>query len=162
MMRYGITLPQFRHEAEPALDVARRAERAGLDGVFVFDHLWPLNRPDRPALHSTTLLGALAAETERVTLATLVARVGLVPNAVLVHTMLTLNLMAPGRFVAGLGTGDAANRAENEAYGIPFAPAAERLAQVCECARQLRAEGVRTWIGGLSRATRQAAARCAD
>ena len=53
-MRLGVTLPQFREDAEPALAAARRAETAGLDGVFVFDHLWPLHQPERPALHSLT------------------------------------------------------------------------------------------------------------
>jgi len=158
-MRVGVSVPQFRLEVEPAIERARRAEALGLDGVFLFDHLWPLRRPDRPALHSTTVLGALVVETERVTLGTLVARIGLVPDAVLVHTLTTLARMAgPERFIAGLGTGDKANRPENEAYGVPFAPAAVRLAQVVACARQLRANGVRAWIGGLSPATRRAAA----
>ncbi len=158
-VKVGVSTPQFRETAEPAVEAARRAEALGLDGVFVFDHLWPLRRPDRPALHAPTLLGALVAETERVTLGTLVARVGLLPDAVLVHTLATLARMAGShRFVAGLGTGDSANRAENEAYGIPFAPARERLAAVVACARRLRAEGVRTWIGGLSPASRRAAA----
>lgn len=157
-MKVGVSTPQFRPEAEPAIEAARRAEELGLDGVFVFDHLWPLGRPDRPALHSTTLLGALVAETERITLGTLVARVGLVPDAVLVHTLTTLARMAgPDRFIAGLGTGDKANRDENEAYGIPFAPAPDRLAEVIVCACRLRVAGVRTWIGGLSPATRRAA-----
>lgn len=157
-MKVGVSTPQFRHDAEPAIAAARRAEHLGLDGVFVFDHLWPLRRPDRPALHSTTLLGALVAETERVVLGTLVARVGLLPDAVLVHTLGTLARMAgPERFIAGLGTGDSANRAENEAYGIPFAPAKDRLAAVIACSRLLRAAGVRTWIGGLSPATWRAA-----
>jgi alkanesulfonate monooxygenase SsuD/methylene tetrahydromethanopterin reductase-like flavin-dependent oxidoreductase (luciferase family) len=157
-LRVGISTPQFRHQAAPAIEAARRAEALGLDGVFVFDHLWPLGRPDRPALHSTTLLGAMVAETERITLGTLVARVGLVPDAVLVHTLATLARMAgPERFIAGLGTGDSANRPENDAYGIPFASAADRLAEVIVCARLLRAAGVRTWIGGRSPAIRRAA-----
>jgi alkanesulfonate monooxygenase SsuD/methylene tetrahydromethanopterin reductase-like flavin-dependent oxidoreductase (luciferase family) len=157
-VRVGVTLPQFSHEAEPAIAAARRAEAAGVDGVFVFDHLWPLGRPDRPALHSSTLLGALTAQTERVVLGTLVARVGLVPDVVLVHTLVTLDRMAGGRFIAGLGTGDNANRPENEAYGIAYPPAADRVASVIACARMLRDAGVRTWIGGLSAAVRRAAA----
>jgi alkanesulfonate monooxygenase SsuD/methylene tetrahydromethanopterin reductase-like flavin-dependent oxidoreductase (luciferase family) len=157
-VRVGIALPQFRHEAEPALDVARKAEEAGLGGVFVFDHLWPLGRPDRPALQSHVLLGALIAEGERVTLGTLVSRVGLVPDAVLVHTLTTLHRMSEGRFIAGLGTGDKANRAENEAYGVAFAPAAQRLASVAACSRALRADGVHTWIGGVSAAVLRTAA----
>ena len=114
-MRIGVTLPQFRHDAEPAIDVARRAEAAGLDGVFVFDHLWPIGQRMRPALHSLTLLGALAAETERVVLGTLVARIGLLPDALLVHTLVSLHRMVGGRLVAALGTGDSLNREENEA-----------------------------------------------
>jgi alkanesulfonate monooxygenase SsuD/methylene tetrahydromethanopterin reductase-like flavin-dependent oxidoreductase (luciferase family) len=157
-MRVGITLPQFRHEVEPALDVARRAEDAGLDGVFVFDHLWPLGQPLRPALHSLTLLGALAAETGRVTLGPLVARVGLVPDALLVHQLVTLHRMVGDRLIAALGTGDSANKDENQAYGIPFAPVAERLAAVRWCCGRLREAGVRTWVGGRSAAVRAAAA----
>ncbi|HWC11066.1 MAG TPA: LLM class flavin-dependent oxidoreductase [Acidimicrobiales bacterium] len=156
-MRVGITLPQFRDDAEPALAVARAAEAVGLDGVFVFDHLWPLGQPDRPALHSHVLLGALSAETERVTLGPLVARMGLVPNAVLVHALATLHRMLGPRLLATLGTGDAGNRAENEAYGVGYAPAAERVAALLDCLRRLRAGGVPTWVGGRSRAVRRAA-----
>ena len=157
-MHVGISLPQFRHDAEPAIRVARRAEAAGLDGVFVFDHLWPIGQRMRPALHSTTLLGALAAETDRVTLGTLVARVGLVSDAVLVHSLVTLHRITGGRLIAALGTGDSLNREENEAYGVPFAPVADRVASVVDCCRRLRAAGVTTWIGGRSPAVRMAAA----
>ena len=157
-MHIGISLPQFRHDADAAVEVARRAEAGGLDGVFVFDHLWPMGQRMRPALHSTTLLGALAAETDRVVLGTLVARVGLVPDAVLVHTLVTLHRMTGGRVIAALGTGDSLNREENDAYGVPFAPVADRVASVVDCCRRLRAAGVTTWIGGRSPAVRMAAA----
>ena len=157
-MRIGVTLPQFRHDAEAAVEVARRAEDAGVDGVFVFDHLWPLGQRMRPALHSLTLLGALAAETDRVVLGPLVARVGLVPDALLVHTLISLHRMVGDRLIAALGTGDSLNREENEAYGIAFTPAAERLASLGVCCRRLRVAGVTTWVGGRSPALRHAAA----
>jgi alkanesulfonate monooxygenase SsuD/methylene tetrahydromethanopterin reductase-like flavin-dependent oxidoreductase (luciferase family) len=158
-VRIGVTVPQFRHDAEAAVETARRAEAAGLDGVFVFDHLWPLGQRMRPALHCLSLLGALAAETESVVLGPLVARVGLVPDAVLAHALVSLQRMVgPDRLVAALGTGDRLNREENEAYGIPFAPVAERLASLRSCCRQLRAAGVTTWVGGRSGAVREAAA----
>ena len=162
MVRIGLTLPQFHDEAEPAVEVARRAEAAGLDGVFVFDHLWRIARPEGPALHGTTLLGALAAETERVSVGTLVARVGLVPDAVLVHTFATLGRMAGARLVAGLGVGDAVSRSENLAYGVAFPPAADRRASLAECCRRLRASGIVTWVGGLSEGTRAVGRREAD
>ena len=157
-MRIGISLPQFRHDAEATVEVARRAEAGGLDGVFVFDHMWPMGQRMRPALHSTTLLGALAAETDRVVLGTLVARIGLLPDAVLVHSLVTLHRMTGGRLIAALGTGDSLNREENDAYGVPFAPVADRVASVVDCCRRLRAAGVTTWIGGRSPAVRMAAA----
>jgi alkanesulfonate monooxygenase SsuD/methylene tetrahydromethanopterin reductase-like flavin-dependent oxidoreductase (luciferase family) len=156
VLRVGVTVPQFRHDAEAAVAVARRAEAAGLDGVFVFDHLWPIGQRMRPALHSRSLLGALAAETERVALGTLVARVGLVPDAVLVHSLVSLHRMTGDRLIAGLGTGDSLNREENEAYGVPFAPAADRISSVVDCCRRLRAAGVTTWVGGRSAAVREA------
>jgi alkanesulfonate monooxygenase SsuD/methylene tetrahydromethanopterin reductase-like flavin-dependent oxidoreductase (luciferase family) len=157
-MLVGVTLPQFREEAEPALATARRAEESGLDGVFVFDHFWPLHQPDRPALQSTVLLGALAAETERVVLGPLVARVSVVPNAVLVDAYRTLHRMLGDRLLVTLGTGDSANRDENEAYGLGFSPVAERIADLVACCRALRAAGVATWVGGRSPAVRRAAA----
>lgn len=143
--------------------VARRAEAAGLDGVFVFDHLWPLHRPEQPALHSLTLLGSLTAETARVTLGTFVARVSLLPDAVLVHTLHSLHRMVDGRrFIAGLGTGDRHNRDENLAYGVGFPPADARARQLVDCCRRLRALGVPTWVGGDSERARRIAAAEAD
>ncbi|MEO7837127.1 MAG: LLM class flavin-dependent oxidoreductase [Acidimicrobiales bacterium] len=153
-MKIGITLPQFRDDAEPAFEVARHAEAAGLDGVFVFDHLWPIGRPDRPALHGPTLLAALAAETERVVLGSLVARVGLVPDAVLIHQFATLHRILGSRLIAGLGTGDHLSRVENDAYRVAFAPAPVRRAAMGDICQRLRSIGVATWVGGRSPATR--------
>ncbi len=157
-MRLGVTLPSFRPDASEALEAARRAEELGLDGVFVFDHLWPMGQPDRPAISAFPLLGAVAASTARVCLGPLVARVGLVPDDVLVAELLSLHRMAPGRLIAGLGTGDAKSAEENRAFGIPFAPADRRRLSLTAVARRLRDEGVTVWVGGGSRATSEVAA----
>ena len=161
-MRVGVVVPQFSDDAERALAAARRAEEAGLDGVFAFDHLWPLGHPERPALHGPTLLGALAAETRRVHVGSLVARVGLLPDAVLVHVLATLHRILGDRLVAGLGTGDEGNRAENAAYGVPFEPLARRRDRLIACCRALRGIGARTWVAGTSPAARHVAAAEAD
>ncbi len=158
-MRVGITLPQFSDDSEAALATGRAAERAGLDGVFVFDHLWPLGRPDRPALYCNVLLGALAAETERMVLGPFTARVAVLPDEVLVNAMVTLHAMLGERLLVTLGTGDSANRQENDAYGIGFPPVASRVAALLRCCRSLRAAGVATWVGGRSAAVRRAAAQ---
>jgi alkanesulfonate monooxygenase SsuD/methylene tetrahydromethanopterin reductase-like flavin-dependent oxidoreductase (luciferase family) len=79
---------------------------------------------------------------------TLVARVGLVPNAVLAAQFVALEGLAPGRVIAGLGTGDKLSEEENRAYGIPFPPAAERRAAMVELGRQLTRAGLSVWMAG--------------
>jgi alkanesulfonate monooxygenase SsuD/methylene tetrahydromethanopterin reductase-like flavin-dependent oxidoreductase (luciferase family) len=155
--RVGVTLPSFRDDADTALAAARRAEAAGLDGVFVFDHLWPAGQPERPALSAAPLLGALAAVTDSVAIGPLVARVGLVPDAVLVAGLVSLKRLSKGRLIAGLGTGDRLSEPENAAYGIAYPPAAERRASLEWCARRLGEEAVPTWVGGGSARTREVA-----
>lgn len=150
-MKVGVTLPQFESSVEPSLTAARAAEAAGLDGVFVFDHVWAIGNPDRPARNAWPLLGALAGETDRVVLGTLVARVSLLPNAVLAHNIETLvRIVGPDRLIAGLGAGDHLSKAENEAVDVPFASVDERLAALADACRRVRALGITTWVGGLS------------
>lgn len=158
----GVTLPQFRNEAEGALAAARRAEELGLDGVFVFDHLWPMGRPDRPIVASVPLLGALAVETSRVVIGSLVMRVGLVPDDVLVAALLRVDEISGGRLVAGLGTGDRLSAGENRAFGVDYPPADVRRRSLEWCARQLRSAGQPVWIGAgavVSAGTREVAVR---
>jgi alkanesulfonate monooxygenase SsuD/methylene tetrahydromethanopterin reductase-like flavin-dependent oxidoreductase (luciferase family) len=147
-MRVGVTLPQFCDEAGRALAAARRAEELGLDGVFCFDHLWPLGQPDRPALSSSPLLGAVAASTTTIALGSLVARIGLLPDDVLVSVITSLSAISRRRFIAGLGTGDNLSRAENLAFGLPFERADERRARMASVAATVRRESVPVWIGG--------------
>jgi alkanesulfonate monooxygenase SsuD/methylene tetrahydromethanopterin reductase-like flavin-dependent oxidoreductase (luciferase family) len=146
-VRVGVTLPTFRDDTL-ALAAARRAEELGLDGVFVFDHLWPMGAPLRPALSAFPVLGAIAASTERVSFGPLVARIGLVPDEILVAELLSLEAMAPGRLIVGLGTGDSKSAAENRAFGIPFDPPDERRMALRRCARHVLDAGVPVWVGG--------------
>lgn len=162
MIPVGLVLPSFRMDAGTALDTAVRAEEAGLDGVFVYDHLFPMGRPERPALPCLPLLGAVAATTSRIALGPLVARVGVVPDAVLVNQLATLSRMAGPRLVAALGTGDAKSRPEHEAFGLALAPVSQRLASLAWCCRSLRQRGVTTWVGGASPAVGAVAAAEAD
>ncbi|HWE65807.1 MAG TPA: LLM class flavin-dependent oxidoreductase [Acidimicrobiales bacterium] len=154
MIRTGVVLPTFRPTPDEALDVAARAWAAGVDGVFCYDHIWPIGQPERPALAPFPVLAALAtrlppaADTGGPFLGTLVARVGLAPNGVLLRQFQALAQLAPGRVIAGLGTGDSLSEAENLAYGIPFTPAAERRQEMVELARALLAEGVPVWLAG--------------
>jgi len=158
VIRTGIVLPTFREAPDDALEAAHQAFEAGVDGVFCYDHIWPLGQPDRPALAPFPILAVLAASAASENMpttpgggpyfGTLVARVGLAPNGVLLEQFRALDLLAPGRIIAGLGTGDRLSEAENRAYGIPFPPAAERRADMVELGRALRALGIMVWVAG--------------
>jgi alkanesulfonate monooxygenase SsuD/methylene tetrahydromethanopterin reductase-like flavin-dependent oxidoreductase (luciferase family) len=155
VIRTGVVVPTFRDRPDEAFDAAAEAVAAGVDGVFCYDHIWPIGQRERPALAPFPVLGALATrlgpprgEGEGPFLGTLVARVGLAPNKVLAAQFSALDHLAPGRVIAGLGTGDRLNEEENRAYGIPFPPAAERRAQLVELGRQLGAAGLTVWIAG--------------
>ena len=152
-MKVGITLPQFSDDPAGAIAAARRAESAGLDGVFCFDHLWPMGQPGRPALSPGPLLGALAAATGTIHVGTLVARIGLLHDDVLVATLASVDRISDGRLIAGLGTGDHLSRAENEAFGVPFDAAAERRSRMGAVARALEDRGIPVWVGGGRAAT---------
>jgi alkanesulfonate monooxygenase SsuD/methylene tetrahydromethanopterin reductase-like flavin-dependent oxidoreductase (luciferase family) len=156
-MRIGVVLPSFRHGAEEALATARAAEEAGIDAIFCFDHLWPMGQPARPALTPFPLLAAVAASTERLSVGTLVARVGLVRDELLLAQFGALCAVAPGRVIAALGTGDAKSFAENAAYGEPAGPADERRAELARCAIALGDAGVPVWVGAGRRATNELA-----
>jgi alkanesulfonate monooxygenase SsuD/methylene tetrahydromethanopterin reductase-like flavin-dependent oxidoreductase (luciferase family) len=153
-LRTGVILPTFQETPTPAFEAARRATEAGVDGLFCYDHLWPMGQPERPALAPFPILGALAANLHRSGsdngpfLGTLVSRAGLVPPAVQINQFLALAALAPGRVIAGLGTGDQLSQAENEAYGVPYPPAAERRATMVEVGTALRQAGIAVWIAG--------------
>lgn len=153
-----MVLPSFRDDAETALDTARRADAAGLDGVFVYDHLFPMGNPARPAISCFPLLGAVAATTTNVTVGPLVARVGLVPDAMLVNQLQTLARIAPGRVIGALGTGDSKSAPEHDLYHLAFQPVADRVEMLRDCCRRLKAVDVPTWVGGTSAAVRAVAA----
>jgi alkanesulfonate monooxygenase SsuD/methylene tetrahydromethanopterin reductase-like flavin-dependent oxidoreductase (luciferase family) len=155
VIRTGVVLPTFQESPDQAFAVAHRALAAGVDGVFCYDHLWPIGQPDRPALAPFPILANLAVSAHGSTtvgggpfFGTLVARIGLVPNGVLQAQFAALARLAPGRVIAGLGTGDRLSEAENRAYGVPFASAAERRADMVELARLLRETGLTVWLAG--------------
>ncbi|MGH2699637.1 MAG: LLM class flavin-dependent oxidoreductase [Actinomycetota bacterium] len=130
-IRFGVTLPQFTEDRERFLEAAHRAERAGYDSVWVFDHLWPLSGGRaRPVLESWSSLAYLASATERVTLGTLVTRSSLRHPALLAKMVATVGQIAPGRLICGLGSGDRLSAAENASFGLPYYDGGDRINQL--------------------------------
>jgi alkanesulfonate monooxygenase SsuD/methylene tetrahydromethanopterin reductase-like flavin-dependent oxidoreductase (luciferase family) len=151
-VKIGALLPTFRYGARDALVFADRAADLGIDGLFAYDHLWPMGEPTRPSLAPFPLLALVARRYQRVVVAPLVARVGLVGTDHLVQAYRTLEAIAPGRVIATLGAGDKLSAAENDAYGLVHQSAHERRTLMAEAATALR-DTMPVWFGGGAQAT---------
>ncbi|HEY0636163.1 MAG TPA: TIGR03560 family F420-dependent LLM class oxidoreductase [Pseudonocardiaceae bacterium] len=141
-LRFGLHLGRFgggRERLGPALrDVARAAEDAGFDAIYVMDHfrqIPQLGRAWEDFPESWTTLAHLAACTSRVRLGTLVTGVTYRNVAHLGKIVATLDVLSGGRAVCGLGLGWFA--AEHTAYGWPFPPVRERYALLEDALRLL-------------------------
>ena len=163
-MRIGLTLPSFVPDADLALNVARTAEDCGVDGVFVYDHVFRRGRDGdrRPALEAMALLGAVAVATTRVSIGTLVLRASMRPPATTAAAVATAARIAPGRVIAGVGAGDSESREENESFGLGFGSVAERVRELEATVHAVRDQGAPVWVGGLAPTVRELAAREAD
>jgi alkanesulfonate monooxygenase SsuD/methylene tetrahydromethanopterin reductase-like flavin-dependent oxidoreductase (luciferase family) len=152
-MKVGLTLPSFTEDPEVPLAVAAAAESAGVDGVFVYDHLFRTGRNGemRPALECTALLGALAAETSAVTLGTLVIRATLRPPATLATALDTVVRVAGPRLVVGIGAGDEESRPEMETFGLPMGTETDRVKRLRASLREVADRPYPAWVGGRAR-----------
>ncbi|MDQ2786132.1 MAG: LLM class flavin-dependent oxidoreductase [Chloroflexota bacterium] len=101
------------------LALARAGEAAGFDAALLAEHYYSSSGHfDRLAADAWVFLGALARETERIRLGTLVSPVTFRHPAVLAKMAATLDHLSDGRAELGLGAGWLA--AEHAAHGFPF------------------------------------------
>jgi alkanesulfonate monooxygenase SsuD/methylene tetrahydromethanopterin reductase-like flavin-dependent oxidoreductase (luciferase family) len=147
-IRVSMTAPQFAPSIDPVLEAAALAEQAGLDGMFAFDHLIPLGDPSRPVLELAATLGAVASATSRLLVGSLVARAPLRGPAVTTAVARTLQAIAPGRVILGLGSGDSHSRPEVERFGQVYDDLDRRVGMVEETVLALTGTGVTCWVGG--------------
>jgi alkanesulfonate monooxygenase SsuD/methylene tetrahydromethanopterin reductase-like flavin-dependent oxidoreductase (luciferase family) len=198
----AVTLPQFRSDTRGTIEALEHSYHLGYSGGFLFDHLWPLGQPDRPALECWTTLAALAGRLSALAaegeggagpdgagrarqpsqvsgsapargarpfrLGTLVTRAGLRSSALLAHMARTVGSVAGAPPIVGIGTGDAGNRPENEAFGIPYhVDPTKRGAELLRAIDALRGSLGGTpappvWVGGTSHRAHGLAGRVAD
>lgn len=146
----GLTLPFFRDATQPLIDVASVAEKVGLDAVFAYDHLFRYagDGSVRPALEFAAVLGALCAETNSISIASLVARATLRPPAVLTEIFKTARRIAGERIIAGIGAGDEQSRDEMENFGYTFGDISSRVAALEATTASLVASGIPVWVAG--------------
>src|SRR3954447_16088140 len=116
--------------------VASAAEQAGLDVLWVSDHLLqaaPGSAEDAEMLEAYTTLGFLAARTERIALGTMVTAATFRPPALLVKAVTTLDVLSGGR--AWLGIGPGYHEEEARALGLLLPPVRERFERLEETLR---------------------------
>lgn len=156
-LRIGIQLPEVERDVRWSeyLAMARAAEEVGFDSIWLGDHLLFRGdgRPERGPWEAWTLLAAIAAVTERISLGPLVACVGFHPPGLLAKMAATLDEVSRGRFVFGLGAGW--NTTEFTAFGIPYDRPVTRFAEAFAIIRELLS-GERSSVGGEFFTTRDA------
>jgi len=113
------------------LRVARATEDLGFDAFFRSDHLYGMGTEGLPGpTDSWATLAALARETSRVRLGTLLTSVTFRLPGPLAITVAQVDQMSDGRVEFGIGAGWFER--EHAAYGIPFPPVGERFDRLDE------------------------------
>jgi probable F420-dependent oxidoreductase len=162
-MRFGVHLPHAgRHaSASGVVEVARAAEEAGYGSVWLFDHLftptkieseypfgadgqYPL-KPSDPYFDPVALMGVLAGATERIEFGVRVLIAAYRPPVVLAKELATIDAVAGGRMVLGVGAGWM--REEFDAVGVPFARRHARLREHVSLMRAAWGEGTSNYDG---------------
>ncbi|MGF0173673.1 LLM class F420-dependent oxidoreductase [Streptomyces sp. Marseille-Q5077] len=121
------TEPHRGADYEDQLRFAQLVETCGFEGFFRADHYQAMGAdPGLPGPTDAWLtLGALARETSRIRLGTLVTSATFRLPGPLAVTVAQVDRMSGGRVELGLGAGW--YEREHTSYGIPFPPAAERF-----------------------------------
>lgn len=133
-MKAGIMLPmrdlmrpRERRTWDQTLMTAKQVEAVGLDSAWIADHLF-IQGPDGTrggSLEALSTITALATATRRIELGTLVLCDPFRHPAILAKMAGTIQEIAGGRFVLGLGCGW--HQPEFDAYGIPFDDKVQRF-----------------------------------
>ena len=165
-MRYGVALPNYGSLATPdaLVQLARRAERLGIDSVWVSDHLvaptsvrsrYPYDRrPDAPPgdmgviehfYEPLVTLAYLAGATSTVRLGVSAYVVPYRPPVVTAKQVATLDVLSRGRLVLAVGVGWL--REEFEALGVPFEGRGRRTDEYLALCRALWTDEVARYDG---------------
>lgn len=127
---FGVTVPQIKRPWVATAEAATTFEQLQFDSVWVCDHLYGPQSPQLPILEAWSTISALAAVTDRVELGTLVTPAGMRNPAQLAKVIASIDNIAGGRVIAGLGAGWMER--EFSDFGVPFESTGARLEQLEE------------------------------
>jgi alkanesulfonate monooxygenase SsuD/methylene tetrahydromethanopterin reductase-like flavin-dependent oxidoreductase (luciferase family) len=153
-MRIGVIVPQGwtgeYASVRPAdawqrtVEIARRAEAAGADSLWLFDHMHTTPDPrDEPVFEAFTALTAIATATSRAGLGHIVSCAAYRNPGLHAKMLSTMDVISGGRMTAGIGAGW--KRDEWEAYGYGFPSLRERqdrLEESLEILTRMLAPGI--------------------
>lgn len=129
---------QTRGDWDLILTTARWAEDRGLVALALPDHyLERGHAPERPAFDHLVHLAALARETKRIELVSLLSPVTFRHPAVYYKMGVTLDEVSGGRFTMGIGTGWLDE--EFTLFGLPYPDRSTRFEMLEECLAYLSA-----------------------
>jgi alkanesulfonate monooxygenase SsuD/methylene tetrahydromethanopterin reductase-like flavin-dependent oxidoreductase (luciferase family) len=116
-MRRALFLPPFDDLADARLvaELAAEAERAGWDGIFLWDHVMRPG-PPRPVADPWITLAAIAMTTERIRIGPMITPIVRRRPQKLAREVATLDHLSGGRVTLGLGLGVDTGR-ELSAFG---------------------------------------------
>jgi alkanesulfonate monooxygenase SsuD/methylene tetrahydromethanopterin reductase-like flavin-dependent oxidoreductase (luciferase family) len=124
------------------LGLARQAEQAGFDSLWLIDHFlyrFPTDTENRGLWECWSLLAALAAATSRVALGTLVLGAGFRNPALTAKMADTVEEISDGRLILGLGAGY--HELEYRAFGYPYDHRVSRFAEALQIIHGLLRDG---------------------
>ncbi len=110
MVSYGYTLSSEEHAPRDLVANAARAETSGFDFVSISDHYHPWVSAQGHSPFVWSVLGAIAASTERIDVGIgVTCPIVRIHPAVLAQAAATTSLLLEDRFFFGVGTGEALN-----------------------------------------------------
>lgn len=123
---------------ETMTNVAKAADEAGYEGVWLVDHFHTIPTPSQEVTFECWMsLAAIARDTKRVRIGQIVTCNSYRNPALLAKMASTLDVLSHGRLNFGIGAGWYEH--EYKAYGYPFPDAPERLRQLREALQIIHA-----------------------
>ena len=142
MPQIGAFLSSEEHGPRALLEQAQMAEAAGMRGVFISDHFHPWLDVQGESPFVWSVIGGIAASTSLDVMTGVTCPTVRIHPVVLAQAAATSQAMLEGRFVFGVGSGEALNE---HILGHRWPPVATRLEMLEEAVEVIR----KLWEGGL-------------
>jgi G6PDH family F420-dependent oxidoreductase len=135
MTRYGYFLASQEHGPRELVRLARLAEDAGFDALWISDHFHPWLDEQGQSSFVWSVIGAISQVTSLPITTAVTCPLRRIHPAIVAQAAATSSLLTGGRFSLGLGTGEALNE---HVVGEPWPCADERLEMLEEAVHLIR------------------------